>query len=108
MVDKRDPLFRELDEEMRREQITKLWNEYGTYLIIAVVLLLVTILGYELWAARRAADAHAARARYQSVLELINQGKSDEAQQELRAIAGRGPPGYAPLAPLQIGTPAPQ
>ena len=32
MVDQRDSLAREIDEELRREQLLKLWEQYGTYI----------------------------------------------------------------------------
>lgn len=106
MVDDRDPLFREIDEEMRREQLQKLWEQYGTYLVLAVVLLLLGVGGYKWIEARRAAEANAAGARYQSVVTLVEEGKSGQASQELKAIAESGPAGYAALAELQLAAAA--
>ena len=35
MIDQRDSLAREVDEELRREQLLKLWEKYGTYVVAA-------------------------------------------------------------------------
>ena len=32
-------VFREVDEEVRREQLKKLWDRYGIYLVILAVLI---------------------------------------------------------------------
>ena len=45
MVDQRDSLAREIDEELRREQMLKLWERYGIYVIAAVVLVIAGIGG---------------------------------------------------------------
>jgi hypothetical protein len=34
-------IFREIDEELRRDNFRKLWSRYGRYVIAAVVLVLV-------------------------------------------------------------------
>ena len=47
MVDQRDSLAREIDEELRREQLLKLWEQYGTYVIAAAVLIIAGIGGYK-------------------------------------------------------------
>jgi hypothetical protein len=106
MVDDRDPLFREIDEELRREQLQKLWNQYGTYIILAVALLILGVAGYKWMEARRAAEANAAGARYQAVISLLEQGKTDQAREELKALADSGPAGYAALAELQLAATA--
>ena len=40
-------LFDEVDEEVRREQLHKLWAQYGNYLIAACVLLVVAVGGWQ-------------------------------------------------------------
>ena len=46
MVDQRDMLAREVDEELRREQLLRLWDQYGTYVIAAVAVLIIGVGGY--------------------------------------------------------------
>ena len=53
-------IFREVDEEVRREQLKKLWDQYGNYLVALAVLIVVGIGGwraYDWWETRKAAEA---------------------------------------------------
>jgi len=56
-------LFDEVDEEVRREQLKKLWDKYSLY-IIAVAILIVAAVGgwrgYQYLEAKKAAEAGAA------------------------------------------------
>ena len=66
-------IFHEVDEEVRREQLKKLWDRYSIYLIAAAVLIVLAIAawrGYEYWVAKRAATAGAA---YEAAASLIEQ-----------------------------------
>ena len=102
MVDKRDALIREVDEELRREQLAKLWDRYGLYGLAVAALIVVGVGGYKVWEARQMAAAEAAGARYEAVIQLLEQGKADEALNGFAAIAKDGPRGYAALARLQL------
>ena len=66
-------IFREVDEEVRREQLKKLWERYGTLLIAACVLLVVAVGGwrtYEWWEAKKAAEAGTA---FQAAIALSSE-----------------------------------
>ena len=45
----KDSLFKEIDEELRHENYTKLWNRYGKYLVGIVVLFVACLLGIRVW-----------------------------------------------------------
>lgn len=105
MVDKNDALFREVEEELRREQFAKLWERFGTYFILLAVVVVAAVAGSQLWEARRVANANAAGAEYEAATTLLNSGKTEEALKAFEAIAVDGPKGYATLASLsQAGT----
>ncbi len=56
-------IFHEVDEEVRRERLQKLWDRYSIYIIAAAVLIVAGIgawRGYEYWEAKKAAAAGAA------------------------------------------------
>jgi hypothetical protein len=101
MVDQRDSLAREIDEELRREQLLKLWEQYGTYLIAAVVLVIAGIGGYKYYEHRRAQASETAGAKL--VLAARDApGKKAELQKTLEEIAASGPKSYAVLARLRL------
>jgi hypothetical protein len=91
-------IFHEVDEEVRREQLKKLWDRYSIYLIAAAVLLVAAIAGwrgYEYWIAQRAA---AAGADFEAALALSDQGKRPEAEAAFAKVAAEAPDGYRVLA----------
>ena len=42
-------IFREVEEDVRRERAEKIWKRYGAYIIAAGVLVFVGIGGWQLW-----------------------------------------------------------
>jgi hypothetical protein len=94
-------IFHEVDEEVRRERLKKLWDRYGVYAIALAVLVVAGIAawrGYEYWVAKRAAAAGAA---FEAALTLSEQSKFAEAEAALAKIAAEAPAGYRLLARLR-------
>jgi hypothetical protein len=91
-------IFNEVDEEVRRERLQRLWEQYGAYAIAALILLVAGVAawrGYEYWQARKAAEAGAA---FQNAVVLSQDGKHDEAEAAFAKLAGEGTTGYRTLA----------
>ena len=94
-------IFHEVDEEVRRERLQKLWDRYSIYIIALAVLIVAGIggwRGYEYWQAKQAAAAGAA---YESALSLSEAGKHAEAEAAFAKIAAEAPAGYRTLARLR-------
>lgn len=91
-------IFHEVDEEVRRERLQKLWDRYSVH-IIALAVLIVAAIGawrsYEWWVAKQAA---AAGAKFEAALTLSEQGKHAEAEAAFAKIAAEAPAGYRVLA----------
>lgn len=102
MADQRDSLAREVDEELRREQLLKLWEQYGIYVVAAVALVIASIGGYKYYEYRRTVAAQAAGMRMAVVSRDVAQNKTAEARQALDEIAATGPSSYAVLARLRL------
>jgi hypothetical protein len=95
-------IFNEVDEEVRREQLKKLWDRYSVYIVGAAVLLVVAVAGwrgYEWLQAKNAAEAGAA---FQSAAALSDQGKHAEAEAAFAKLAETSTAGYRDLARLRI------
>lgn len=91
-------IFREVDEELRREQFNKLWERYGVYVIALAVLLVAAVggwRGYQWWQAKQAAETGSA---FMAAALLSEQGKSDEAEAAFAKIAKEGTVSYRILA----------
>ena len=94
-------IFHEVDEEVRREQLKRLWDRYSIYLIALAVLIVAGIgawRGYEYWVAKRAAAAGAA---FESAAALGEQGKYAEAEAAFAKVAVDAPEGYRVLARMR-------
>ncbi len=93
--------FREVEEELRREQFAKLWDKYG-YLILGLALaIVVSVAGYKYWKYDQARQAATYGTRFMDALELARSGKRDLAQLSLTQIAEEGPKGYAMLSKMR-------
>lgn len=91
-------LIREVEEDLRRENLEKLWRKYGSYALTAAVLVVLAVAAYVGWQ-HYAASRRDARARdYEAALNLVAAGDA-KAQESLQAVA-QGGDGYAALARL--------
>lgn len=93
-----DLIFREVDEELRQEQLKSLWQRYGTYIMAVAILIIVGVAGYKGWVWYQDHQAAASGARYQQGLNLIAQNRSQEAMSVLQDLAADGSGGYPVLA----------
>jgi hypothetical protein len=94
-------IFTEVDEEVRREQLAKLWKQYGNYVYAAVFLVVAAVAawrGYDYWQNRKAGEAGAA---YDAAARLAEEGKHSEAEAAFAKIAAEGTSGYRALAQLR-------
>jgi hypothetical protein len=91
-------IFREVDEEVRRERLEQLWKRYGNVIIAGAVVILAGIggwRGYEYWEQRKAAEAGAA---FEAASTLADDGKHSEAEAAFAKLATEGTTGYRILA----------
>ena len=94
-------LFDEVDEEVRREQLKRLWDRYSIYIIAAALLIIAAVggwRGYQYLEAKKAAEAGAA---FDKAVELSEQNKHAEAEAAFTDLAARAPSGYRMLARLR-------
>ena len=102
MTDQRDSLAREIDEELRREQLLKLWERYGTYMIAVAALIIIGIGGFKYFEHRQTVAAETAGARFTAAAREAAQNRTAEAQKALEEIQSSAPAGYAALARLRL------
>ena len=93
-------IFREIDEELRRDNLLKLWSRYGRYIIATAVLVLVVAGGFVAWRDHQLSERRAQSTRYAGALTLAREGKEADAVKVFAAIAHEGG-GYAILAAFE-------
>mgnify|MGYP003789006357 FL=1 len=94
-------LFDEVNEDVRREQLKKLWDKYSI-LIVGLALLIVAGVGgwrgYEYLEAKKAAEASVL---FDKAAELSEANKHTEAEAAFADLAAKAPRGYRILARLR-------
>jgi len=94
-------IFREVEQDLRREQVSKLWEKYGLYVIglaVAIVLATAATVGWKEW---RKSVNEAASDRYDEVVAAAQKEKPEEAAKVFGDFADGNSGGYAVLARLQ-------
>ncbi len=95
-------LFREVDEDLRRERIARMWDAYGVHVLIAAALIVASVAGYkgwQWWTDKQAAENGAV---FVKALALAEDGKQAEMTGALILISKQGARGYAMLAKLHL------
>ena len=93
-------LFDEVDEEVRRDQFKKLWDQYSIYIIAGALLIIAAVggwRGYQYLEAKKAAEAGVA---FDKAVELSEANKHAEAEAAFNNLAATAPSGYRILSRL--------
>ena len=93
-------IFREVDEEVRKEQTVRFFKRYGWLIGAIVVLVVVGVGGYEAYKAWQTSERTAASNRYAEILEQVP-GERPAAIEQLRTLAAPGSGGYGLLAAFE-------
>jgi len=99
-------LFDEVDEDVRRDQLKKLWDQYSIYIVAGAFLIIAAVggwRGYQYLEAKKAAEAGAA---FDKASELAEQNKHAEAETAFADLAAKAPSGYRTLARLRAAAEA--
>jgi hypothetical protein len=94
-------LFDEVDEDVRRDQLKRIWDQYSIYIIAGALLIIAAVggwRGYQYLEAKKAAEAGAA---FDHAVELSEQDKHSEAEAAFNSLAATAPSGYRLLARLR-------
>jgi hypothetical protein len=90
-------IFREVEEEVRRERFEKIWKQYGDYIIVGAAALAIAVAGFELWQRYEENRRTTASAEYDAAVQLASTNPP-AAIAALEKIAATAPAGYAKLA----------
>lgn len=96
-----DLIFREVDEDVRRERMETIWKRYGAYVLVGALLVVAAVAGVVFWQNYREADQRARGAAFEAGLDLLDAGQPGEAAATFDDIAADAPEGYRALAELQ-------
>lgn len=90
--------FREVNDDYRRDQIARLWTRYSGVLIGLAVLVVAGVGGWRYFEHSQTVRADAAASRFEEAVRLSRDGKGEEGEKALDALAADAPSGYRLLA----------
>src|SRR3546814_7737889 len=94
-------VIREVNEELRSDQIKGVWSRYGKLIIAAAVLIVISTAGYRGYEYWQTHNASQSGDRFLAALKLAGENKHDEALAALQALEQEGTGGYPVLARMR-------
>jgi len=91
-------IFREVDEDVRRDRLEQIWKQYGNVIVAAAMLMVIAAGGWQVYGHFRLKQEERASAKFQAALEASDAGRGAEAEGLLASVMKKGPAGYAALA----------
>jgi hypothetical protein len=93
-----DTLLREVDEELRRDRMRKLWRQTGPWIIGAAVGIVLVVAGYEGWTWWQKSQSSQLSDQFYAATDLADGTDVEGAKKALDAMIAQGGSGYAALA----------
>ncbi len=90
-------IFKEVDEDLRRDQAAKVWRKYGAYVIGGAVAVVLATAGFQIWNWWYTKTQTELSDRYAAAAQLIERGDHEAAIAAFGTLADRDG-GYATLA----------
>lgn len=95
-------IFREIDEEVRRDKAAAFWKAYGNLLVALAVLIVLGVAGWQYWLHRENEASQAVGARLEAALKSSRDGNGGEAETILKDLATNAPAGYRQIARFRL------
>ncbi|MGD9638083.1 MAG: tetratricopeptide repeat protein [Alphaproteobacteria bacterium] len=92
--------FREVDEDLQREQLKKFWEKYGTLVVVVVIAGLTFAACFEGWKAWRQEIRQRDSLAYERAQDFVDAKDTDNAVRALGDVAANASTGYAVIAAL--------
>lgn len=94
-------IFREVEEDIRREQFKQIWDKYGLYVLGAALAILLGAAAVVGWRSYVRAQNEDMSSRYEAVVKAAETGNPADSAKAFADLAKSGHGGYAALAQLQ-------
>ncbi len=95
-----EAFYREVDEELRRDQLASAWRRYGWLMVAGVVLLLAAIGGFIWWQNEKRERTGEQGETLVGVFEDVQKGRTNTVGARLDTLEKEGTPGYRAAARL--------
>ncbi|HVI97724.1 MAG TPA: tetratricopeptide repeat protein [Sphingomonas sp.] len=93
-----EAFFREVDDELRRDEMADFARRYGRWVIAALVVALLALAGFLYWRHHQEQVAGTQGEQFQQALESLGANKVDDASKQLAPLATSKVDGYRAMA----------
>jgi hypothetical protein len=95
-------IFREVDEDVRRDRALQFFQKYQTLFVIVGIAVVLATAGWRFYNYWHTRMTQSASAHYEAAIEASRTGDADRAQAELERLVDKGRTGYAMLARMRL------
>lgn len=97
-----DLLIREVDDDLRQENLEKAWKKYGGLFIGGAVAIVLAVAGAQAWQTWRHGQNLQASLRFTEASQMLDRGDKAKGAEALQALVASGPSGYKLLSELKL------
>lgn len=97
-----DLLIREVDEDLRHENLQKIWKRYGALMVGGAVAVVLGVAAIQGWQVYQRNQAQLASQRFAAAILQVDQGDKAKGIDSLQALAAEGNSGYRLLAEMKM------
>ena len=97
-VDPTESLLSEIEEDIRREEVARIWNTYANYVLGAAAAIVLAVAGYQFYAANQQQAALEAARLFNEGVALSQQGDFETAKDVFEDLADQPGQNYGVLA----------
>ena len=98
---KSDHFVDSIEEEIRDENLQRMWQRYGKLVIYTVFTILISVTVYNMWQRQDLSEREAIASKFILVQNAIMSGNNETALSELRALSNASKKDYATLAKFE-------
>ncbi|MEM6761287.1 MAG: tetratricopeptide repeat protein [Pseudomonadota bacterium] len=97
-------IFQEVEEDLRRERLKRIWDRYGIFVLVAAVLIVIVTAGWRGYDAWNTSQQRAAGDAFVAALTAAEATQTAGAAEQLVTFAEDAPAGFGMLAKFRAAT----
>lgn len=102
MMNDNESFIREVNEELRSEQLRTIWKRFKPIIIGVAVLVVLGVIAYQAYEHWEQSNKNASGDRFLAALQSADQNRKDEATKQLQALSQDGFGSYPVLARMRL------